>query len=65
MRVQRLIPWVGVAIAVLAFASAVRRKGLVGGTLDTALNAMPVVGTLKSVAERVRGREFIRDRSLA
>ena len=59
---RRSIPWVGTALAVLAVASTVRRKGIVGGAVDSALNATPVLGTLKLVAERMRGRDFIRDR---
>jgi len=35
------------------------------GTADTALNAIPVVGSLKAVAEVVRGREFLRDKRAA
>jgi len=62
-RFSRVLPWIGTALAIAAVASAVRRKGVVGGTVDTALNAIPVVGAVKSVAEIVRGRDFIRDRA--
>jgi hypothetical protein len=61
-RVGRSIPWLGAAVALLAVAAAIRRKGVVGGTLDTALNAIPFVGAMKNTAEVVRGRDFIRDR---
>jgi hypothetical protein len=64
-RLGRSLPWIGAAIAIAGIAKTVRRKGLVGGTLDTALNTMPVVGSVKSVAELVRGRDFIRDRASA
>jgi hypothetical protein len=64
-RLGRSLPWIGLAVAVAGIASTVRRKGMIGGALDTALNAMPVVGTLKSMAETVRGRDFIRDRASA
>lgn len=64
-RLGRTLPWIGVAVAVAGLASTVRRKGVVGGALDTALNAMPVVGGLKSLAETMRGRDFIRDRASA
>ena len=64
-RLGRALPWIGVAVAVAGLASTVRRKGVIGGALDTALNTMPVVGGLKSVAELVRGRDFIRDRASA
>ena len=40
----------------------VRRKGVVSGSLDTGLNAMPFVGALKNVVEVMRGRDFFPDR---
>jgi hypothetical protein len=61
-RFGRSIPWVGAAVALLTVGVAIRRKGVVGGTVDTALNAIPFVGALKNAAEVVRGRDFIRDR---
>ena len=64
-RVGRSLPWFGAAVAILGLASTIRRKGVIGGALDTALNTMPVVGGVKSVAEFVRGRDFIRDRASA
>ena len=39
-----------------------RRKGVVSGTIDTGLNAVPFVGALKNIAEIVRGRDFFPDR---
>jgi hypothetical protein len=61
-RLGRSLPWFGAAFALIMLASAIRRKGLVRGTLDSALNAIPVVGGLKNAAEVVRGRDFIRDK---
>ncbi len=61
-RASRSIPWIGTAIALLAIGSAIRRKGLVRGGLDTALNAVPFVGGLKNAAEVARGRDFLRDK---
>jgi hypothetical protein len=63
-RVGRSLPWVGAAIALFTLGSAVRRKGVLGGALDTALNALPYVGGVKNVAEVYRGRDFIRDREV-
>ena len=37
-------------------------KGVVSGTLDTGLNAVPFVGALKNIAEVMRGRDFFPDR---
>jgi hypothetical protein len=63
-RLTRSVPWVGGALALLAIGSAIRRKGLVGGTVDTALNAVPFLGGAKTLAELARGRDFIRDREI-
>jgi hypothetical protein len=61
-RAARSIPWVGVAVALVTVAATIRRKGVVRGTLDTGLNAVPFLGAAKNVAEIVRGRDFIADR---
>jgi hypothetical protein len=61
-RLIRAIPWLGAAVALVTLGSAIRRKGWVGGALDTALDFTPVVGTMKNMAEVGRGRDFIRDR---
>lgn len=61
-RLRRSIPIIGTAIAVATVVSTVRRKGVVSGTLDTGLNAVPFVGALKNIAEVVRGRDFFPDR---
>ena len=61
-RVSRSLPWVGAAIALYALGTAIRQKGVLGGSVDTALNAIPFVGGVKNAAELIRGRDFIRDR---
>lgn len=61
-RLRRSIPILGTAIAVATVFSTVRRKGVVSGTLDTGLNAVPFVGALKNIAEVMRGRDFFPDR---
>lgn len=61
-RLRRSIPIVGTAIAVLTVASTIRRKGVVSGTLDTGLNAVPGIGLLKNAMEVFRGRDFFPDR---
>jgi hypothetical protein len=61
-RIGRSLPWVGGALAILSLGAAIRQKGLFGGSIDTALNAVPFVGGLKNAAEVYRGRDFIRDR---
>jgi hypothetical protein len=62
-RLARALPWVGTAIALLTVGSSIRRKGFIGGTLHSALDAIPFVGGVKGLAETARGRDFIRDRA--
>jgi hypothetical protein len=61
-RLYRSLPWIGSVVAVVTIGSAIRRKGWVGGTLDTALDFIPFVGGAKNFAEAARGRDFIRDK---
>ena len=61
-RLGRSLPWIGAGVALVTIASTVRRKGLVSGTFDTGLNAIPLVGALKNVVEVARGRDFFPDR---
>jgi hypothetical protein len=61
-RLTRSIPYVGAAIALFTIGSAIRRKGLFGGTVHSGLDAIPFVGGAKNLAEMVRGRDFIPDR---
>ena len=61
-RLSRSLPWVGAAIAVATVASTIRRKGVISGTIDTGLNAIPFVGATKNVIEMARGRDFFPDR---
>jgi len=63
-RLYRSMPWVGSVVAVMTIGSAIRRKGWLGGTLDTALDFIPFVGGAKNFAEAARGRDFIRDKSV-
>jgi hypothetical protein len=62
-RLGRSIPVIGTAIALATIYSTVRRKGVVGGTMDTGLNAVPFVGAAKNVVEMIRGRDFFPDRT--
>ena len=60
-RLSRSMPLFGGAIALLTLGTAIRRKGILGGSLDTALDFIPFVGAAKNLAETARGRDFIRD----
>ena len=61
-RVSRSLPWIGAAVALVTVVSTMRRKGVISGGLDTALNAVPFVGAAKNVFEVARGRDLFPDR---
>ncbi len=61
-RLSRSIPLIGTAIALATIGVAMRRKGVLRGAADSALNAVPFLGAAKNVAEVVRGRDFFPDR---
>jgi hypothetical protein len=61
-RLYRSMPWIGSALALLTLGRTIRRKGLFGGTVDTALDFVPFVGGAKNLAEAGRGRDFIPDK---
>ena len=61
-RLAKSLPWIGAAIAVLTVVETMNRKGVLRGGVDTALDALPFVGTMKNLAETMRGRDFIADR---
>jgi hypothetical protein len=56
------MPWVGSALALATLGGAMRRKGIVGGAVHTALDFIPFVGGAKNLAELGRGRDFIPDK---
>jgi hypothetical protein len=61
-RLGRAVPVLGAVIALVALRKAIRSKGLFGGVADTALDATPGVGTVKTLYEVMRG-DLIPDRS--
>ena len=64
-RFSRSMPWIGALVAIAAVGTAIRRKGLFGGALDTALDATPGIGAVKNAFEAIRGRDFTKDKSVA
>ena len=60
-RLSRTVPVIGSVLAVAMAGSAMRRKGVVGGVVETGLNVIPVLGTLKAGLEWWRGRDVIPD----
>ncbi len=61
-RLTRSIPYIGAIIAIATIGSAIRRKGVVRGTLNAGLDAIPYLGGAKNLAEAARGRDFLADR---
>jgi hypothetical protein len=61
-RLRRSVPFIGTALALAAIGATIRRKGMVGGSLDAGLNAIPFVGAAKNAFEVVRGRDLFPDR---
>jgi hypothetical protein len=62
-RLTRSVPWIGGVVAIAALGGAIKRKGLIGGVVHTALDAVPFLGAAKNLVEAGRGRDFIRDRN--
>ena len=61
-RMIRAVPFLGALVALVTLGVAIRRKGVLRGSVDTALDFTPVVGTVKNAAEIVRGRDLLRDK---
>ena len=61
-RAGRSVPLIGAAVSVFLLRETIKRKGLVGGMLDTGLNALPFVGALKTGVEAFRDRDFFPDK---
>ena len=61
-RLIRAVPFLGALVALVTLGAAIRRKGVLRGSVDTALDFTPVVSTIKNAAEIVRGRDLIRDK---
>jgi putative toxin of predicted polymorphic toxin system len=58
----RAMPLLGAVVAIATVGAAMRRKGVVNGAVDTALDFTPFVGFVKNAVEIVRGRDLIADR---
>jgi len=55
------VPYIGALVALATIGFAIRRKGPLGGTLDTGLNAIPYLGAIKNAIELFIG-DFVPDR---
>lgn len=56
------LPGIGSVMALMAIGSTIRRKGLLGGVIHVALDAIPFFGGAKNFAELARGGDFIPDK---
>ncbi len=54
-RVAKAVPYVGSVMAIGLVGYNVRKKGLVRGVIDSGIDAIPVVGTVKNVTEFFTG----------
>ncbi len=61
-RLAKSVPVIGAVVAIATVVGTMRRKGLISGAFDTALNAIPFVGAAKNAVEIARGRDFFPDR---
>lgn len=61
-KLLRAVPWLGAIVALATLGRAIRRKGIVGGAVDTTLDFIPFVGGAKNLTEIARGRDLIRDK---
>jgi hypothetical protein len=61
-RLIRAVPWLGGVVALATIGQAIRQKGLLNGSVHSALDAIPYLGGAKNIAEAVRGRDFLPDK---
>ena len=50
-KMVRVMPMLGVLVVIGTVAAAIRRKGVINGTVDTALDLTPFVGFVKNAVE--------------
>ena len=62
-KMLRAVPWLGGIVALITMGASIRRKGIVGGTIDSVLDFIPYVSGLKNTAEVIRGKDFIADKN--
>ncbi|HMQ03904.1 MAG TPA: hypothetical protein PKD26_08305 [Pyrinomonadaceae bacterium] len=60
-RGAKMLPFGGAAVVLFLVGSDIRKKGLVGGLINSGFDAIPFVGLAKNAIELVRG-DFISDK---
>lgn len=61
-RVAKTVPFGGTAVVLFLVGTDIKKKGAVGGLINSGIDAIPLVGLAKNAVELVRGRDFIPDR---
>lgn len=60
-RGAKMLPFGGTAVVLFLVGSDIKRKGMVGGLINSGFDAIPFVGLAKNAVELVRG-DFIPDK---
>lgn len=60
-RAAKMLPFGGTAVVLFLVGSDIKRKGVVGGLVNSGFDAIPFVGLAKNAVELVRG-DFIADK---
>lgn len=60
-RIAKTIPFGGTAVALILVGTDIKKKGVVGGLVNSGIDAIPFVGLAKNAVELVRG-DFIPDK---
>jgi hypothetical protein len=60
-RGAKMLPFGGTAVVLFLVGSDIKRKGVVGGLVNSGIDAIPFVGLAKNAVELVRG-DFIADK---
>lgn len=60
-RAAKMLPFGGTAVVLFLVGSDIKRKGVVGGLVNSGIDAIPFVGLAKNAVELVRG-DFIADK---
>jgi hypothetical protein len=60
-RVAKTIPFGGTAVAIALVGNDIKNKGVVGGIVNSGIDAIPFIGLAKNAVELVRG-DFIPDK---
>lgn len=61
-RGAKMLPFGGTAVAIFLIGSDIRQKGVVNGVINSAIDAIPLVGLAKNGIELARGKDFLADK---